>query len=59
MLSGGAYQNCPTEAYSPRSVALTKYYTSNLCRLVRVKAKYDPSNVFDYQQGVPPQLDGC
>lgn len=59
MLSGGAYQNCPTEAYSPRVVALNKYYENNLCRLVGVKAKYDPTNVFEYPQGVPPQLVGC
>lgn len=59
LLSGGAYQNCPTEAYSPRSVALSKYYTTNLCRLVTVKAKYDPTNVFEYEQGVLPQMAGC
>ena len=59
MLSGGAYQNCPTESYTPRSVALSKYYMTNLCRMVSVKAKYDPAGVFAYEQGVPPQLEGC
>jgi len=32
---------------------LTDYYGSNLTRLVSIKKKYDPNNVFNYQQSIP------
>ncbi|KAL4420436.1 hypothetical protein ABPG75_010092 [Micractinium tetrahymenae] len=61
LLSGRAYQNYPSfsRLYSPRGRALQRYYGSNLCRLVQLKAKYDPAEVFSSAQGVPPRLSGC
>lgn len=59
MLNGQAYQNYPTVAYQPPSVALEKYYGSNLCRLVAVKRRYDPQGVFKPEQGVPLTYPGC
>lgn len=35
------------------------YWGSNLCRLVELKNKYDPTGVFDAAQGVPLQHPGC
>lgn len=34
---------------------LTAYYGSNVCRLVGIKSKYDPDNVFTNPLSIPPQ----
>ncbi|KAH7128545.1 carbohydrate oxidase from Microdochium Nivale in complex with substrate analogue [Dendryphion nanum] len=50
----GAYANY-ADPRLPRGVADELYYGSNLPRLQRLKAKYDPKQVFDYPQGVDPK----
>ena len=32
----------------------TAYWGSNVDRLRTIKAKYDPGNVFHYEQSIPP-----
>ena len=46
----GAYVNVPNAAASNWE---REYYGSNRERLRRVKAKYDPENVFSFEQSVP------
>jgi hypothetical protein len=32
---------------------LTKYYGNNKARLIKIKTKYDPDNIFNSKQGIP------
>lgn len=55
-----AYQNYRHAFYQTPAVALEAYYSPNLCRLVQIKAKYDPDEVFGSQpQGIPTSLKKC
>ncbi|MEU6079370.1 FAD-binding oxidoreductase [Streptomyces sp. NPDC047108] len=47
----GAYVNVPNVGMDQWETA---YWGSNFDRLRRIKAKYDPQNVFQYEQSVPP-----
>ena len=47
----GVYVNTPDLSIENWSQA---YYGSNFKRLTQVKAKYDPKNVFNYPQSIPP-----
>lgn len=61
-MSGRAYQNYPSDAYiDPKQPykAQEMYFGENLCRLVAVKNKYDPTGVFRPEQGVPLSYPGC
>ncbi|WP_432027773.1 FAD-binding oxidoreductase [Streptomyces sp. 1222.5] len=49
----GAYVNVPNIAQQDWPTA---YWRNNFDRLRRIKAKYDPENVFQYEQSVPPAV---
>jgi hypothetical protein len=51
-LSEQAYQNMPDITINNY---LERYYGSNLPRLKEIKGKYDPGNVFNYAQSIPPK----
>ncbi|PRW51004.1 FAD-linked oxidase [Chlorella sorokiniana] len=62
LLSGRAYQNYPSDAYLDAQQpykAQEMYFGDNLCRLVAVKNKYDPTGVFRPAQGVPLSYPDC
>lgn len=48
--SGQCYVNCPDLQVRDY---LHAYYNSNLDRLIRVKTKYDPDNIFNFPQSIP------
>ncbi len=47
----GSYVNVPDQNIENFGKA---YYGSNFARLQRIKAKYDPENVFRFPQSIPP-----
>ena len=47
----GAYVNMPDAGLPDWETA---YWGSNVDRLRRIKAKYDPDNIFQYEQSIPP-----
>jgi len=47
----GAYVNVPDVGLPDWE---TVYWGSNVDRLRRIKAKYDPDNIFQYEQSIPP-----
>ena len=47
----GAYFNVPNVGMLDWETA---YWGSNFDRLRRIKAKYDPDNIFQYEQSIPP-----
>jgi len=51
--SGGGYVNFMTEEESERVKAA---YGSNYDRLVKIKTKYDPENIFHMNQNIKPRL---
>jgi FAD/FMN-containing dehydrogenase len=46
----GSYINVPDSSIND----LRTYYGDNLARLKEVKRKYDPENVFHFEQSIPP-----
>jgi FAD/FMN-containing dehydrogenase len=51
----GSYVNVPDRSINewPRT-----YYGDNFARLREVKRKYDPENVFHFEQSIPPGGEG-
>jgi FAD/FMN-containing dehydrogenase len=47
----GAYVNVPNAGVADWETA---YWGAGVDRLRAVKAKYDPHNVFTFEQGIPP-----
>jgi Berberine and berberine like len=50
MSKGRSYINVPDSTIND----LRTYYGDNLARLQEVKRKYDPENVFHFEQSIPP-----
>ncbi|MFF4866851.1 BBE domain-containing protein [Streptomyces sp. NPDC001231] len=48
----GAYVNVPNVAMQDRKTA---YWGSDFGRLRKIKAKYHPHNVFQYDRSIPPE----
>lgn len=53
-MSFQVYQNTPDLDITNY---LERYYGENLPRLVEIKRKYDPENIFHYPQSIPTHLD--
>jgi len=51
----GAYVNVPNVGTPDYATA---YWGDNVDRLRTIKAKYDPDNVFSFEQGIPPAIAG-
>jgi FAD/FMN-containing dehydrogenase len=50
----GAYVNVPNAGMEDWETA---YWGPNVDRLRAIKAKYDPNNVFSFEQSIPPLHD--
>jgi FAD/FMN-containing dehydrogenase len=51
----GAYVGVPSAGMADSERA---YWGPNVARLRTIKAKYDPDNVFSFEQSVPPAQPG-
>jgi FAD/FMN-containing dehydrogenase len=51
----GAYVNVPNVGTPDYATA---YWGDNVDRLRTIKAKYDPDNVFSFEQGIQPAIAG-
>jgi hypothetical protein len=54
-LSGGVYQNFPDRGLPAWQDA---YYGENLARLVETKRRWDPDNLFRFDQSIPVSIQG-
>ncbi len=52
----GAYLGNPDRNFSDY---LTEYYGDNVQKLRCIKRKYDPQNIFQHEQGIPPAKENC
>ena len=51
---GGAYLNFPGQGEEGEELLRASYGSDNYDRRVKLKAKYDPSNLFRLNQNIPP-----
>jgi FAD/FMN-containing dehydrogenase len=51
---GGAYLNFPGQGEEGEALLRASYGDANYERLVDLKTKYDPENVFRLNQNIPP-----
>ena len=51
-----SYINAPQSNLQAHDRFLTAYYSDNLKKLVEIKNKYDPKNVFHFDQSIPLSL---
>jgi len=51
-----AYINAPQKNLQHNDKYLEAYYSINLPKLIKIKTKYDPENVFNFPQGIPPKI---
>jgi FAD/FMN-containing dehydrogenase len=54
--SNGAYVNVPNTDTVDWETA---YWGAGVDRLRAIKAKYDPTNVFSFEQSIPPTTDSA
>lgn len=55
--NGGAYLNFPGQGEEGETLLRASYGSDNYDRLVEIKTKYDPSNMFRMNQNIRPRLD--